>query len=182
MTLQDASNIAQVISAVAVVVSLIYVGLEIRYNSDEMRISTQQAQADAATGYLLPLGLDPMLGQIVERQMAGQVNPIDELRLTFIFNAVFAQFQAGWEAACTKGRSLRPWWTYQEKAMTAWLRSPPVQAWWSRDRDYFADGFRALVDGKLAAILANPPGPPPAAPAPKPETAAPPPTPPEPAA
>src|SRR5690606_27492832 len=119
MTLQDASNIAQVISAVAVVVSLIYVALEIRHNSYELRISTQQAQADAATGYLIPLGLDPMLEQIVGRFAGGRMGPVDELRLSLICNGVFAQFQAGWEAARTERRALRPWWTYQERALSS---------------------------------------------------------------
>lgn len=169
MTLQDASNIAQVISAVAVVVSLIYVALEIRHNSYELRISTQQAQADAATGYLIPLGLDPMLEQIVGRFAGGRMGPVDELRLSLICNGVFAQFQAGWEAARTERRALRPWWTYQERALSSWLGSPLVQLWWGRDRLLFADGFRDLVDGKLAAILAEAPPPAPAPPAAAPQ-------------
>ncbi|MCC7266321.1 MAG: hypothetical protein IT546_03160 [Caulobacteraceae bacterium] len=165
MTLQDASDIAQVISAVAVVVSLIYVALEIRHNSYELRISTQQAQADAATGYLIPLGLDPMLEQIVGRFAGGAMTPVDDLRMSLICNGVFAQFQAGWEAARMEQRVLRPWWTYQERALISWVRSPLVQLWWSRDRLLFADGFRDLVDGKLAAVLAETP-PPAAAPTP----------------
>jgi hypothetical protein len=153
MTLQDASNIAQVISAIAVVVTLVYVGLEIRHNSAELRISTQQAQADAATGYLMPLGLDPMLGEILGR--AGQpAAAIDDLRLTLILNGVFAQFQAGWEAARTSGRSLKPWRLYQERALASWLGSPLVQVWWARDRGLFADEFCRLVDDKLAQVRA----------------------------
>ena len=43
MTLQDWSNLAQVIGALAVVISLIYVGFQIKRNTSAVRSATAQA-------------------------------------------------------------------------------------------------------------------------------------------
>jgi hypothetical protein len=151
MTLQDASNIAQIVSAVAVVVSLIYVAYELRHNSRELRLSTLQAQADAASGYLMQIGTSERFEALVRRltPQLGQAEA-DQLAVTLIMNGVFVQFQAGWEAQLAVRRELGGWWTYQENALASWLTSPVVQAWWARDRNNFSPSFRALVDGKLA--------------------------------
>jgi len=155
MTLQDASDLAQVISAVAVVVSLVYVAHEVRHNSRQPRLSKQQAQADAASQYLTHLGTDPAFLEMVRRHTPPNVpTEMDRLQATLVLNGVFVQFQAGWEAAALDRRGLKGWWTYQERAMSTWLVSPIIQDWWARDRMNFSDDFRAAVDRKIAAFRA----------------------------
>lgn len=155
MTLQDASNIAQIVSALAVVVSLVYVAYELRHNSRELRLGTLQAQADASAGYLTTLGTSESFLALVGRLTpgAGQAES-DQLAVTLILNGIFSQFQAGWEAQRLVRRELGGWWVYQEQALASWLVSPLVQGWWARDRTNFSEGFRALVDAKLAALAA----------------------------
>jgi hypothetical protein len=43
MTLQDWSNLAQVVGAIAVVISLVYVGFQIKRNTSAVRSATAQA-------------------------------------------------------------------------------------------------------------------------------------------
>ncbi len=156
MTLQDASNIASVISAVAVVISLIYVGIEIRHNSRVVQLATQQTQADSTTNYLIPIALDPVFGDIAGRALAGEtLTPLDHLRLGLMMNGVFAQFQAGYEAVQSNPKALRSWWAYREESLASWLLNPIFQAWWRSDRHLFSDGFAALVDRKLDEIAAT---------------------------
>lgn len=58
MTLLDLANIGQVIGAVAVVASLIFVGLQIRQNTKANRASTLQMNADYWLTYLTTLADD----------------------------------------------------------------------------------------------------------------------------
>ena len=155
MTLQDAANLAQVISAIAVVISLVYVAYEVRHNSRELRLSTQQAQADAATQYLIHLGTDPAFVELTERHTPPNVpSAIDQARVNLILHGVFVQFQAGWEAAGVERGALRRWWKYQEQALAGWLASPIIQEWWPRERLTFSEGFRQLVDARIEALKA----------------------------
>ncbi len=160
MTLQDASNIAQIVSAFAVVLSLVYVAYELRHNSRELRLSTLQAQADAASAYMMQLATSQSFTDLVARLTPGTDQAeSDRLAVTLIMNGIFVQFQAGWEARQSARRELDGWWTYQERALANWLGSPIVRGWWVRDRMNFSDSFRAMVDGRLAAAAPTAPNP-----------------------
>jgi hypothetical protein len=56
-------GIAQVLSAGAVVISLLFVGLEIRQNTEAQRSQTQQALADSHQEFIMSLAGDPSLAQ-----------------------------------------------------------------------------------------------------------------------
>ena len=58
---KDRAALRQVLSAIAVVASLVFVGLEIRQNSAAQRIQTRQAIADATLEFSLRLAENPSL-------------------------------------------------------------------------------------------------------------------------
>jgi len=58
MTLSDWANIGQVIAAVAVVVSLIFVGLQVRQNTKSSQAATLQLNADYWLNYITAIA-DP---------------------------------------------------------------------------------------------------------------------------
>src|SRR5215470_13961203 len=64
MTLQDWSNFAQVIGAIAVVVSLFYVGFQIKRNTSAVRSATAQAVHDNYADWYMNMMGDAELSQI----------------------------------------------------------------------------------------------------------------------
>jgi hypothetical protein len=64
MTLQDWSNLAQVIGALAVVISLFYVGFQIKRNTSAVRSATAQAVHDNYADWYMNLMGDAELNRI----------------------------------------------------------------------------------------------------------------------
>ena len=94
-----------------------------------------------------------MFGDIVSRLLAGeQPTKLDRLRISLMMNGVFAQFQVGYEAVRANPKALKSWWTNREDALGGWLQAPVFRLWWKEDRYLFSEGFRAIVDGKVAEL------------------------------
>lgn len=89
--MKDTGRLASVLSAVAVVLSLVFVGYEIRQNTAMMRGATMQSISDAYMGYVTSIGLDAELAELFRRFHRGEVSadftPTENTRLILFFNA-----------------------------------------------------------------------------------------------
>jgi hypothetical protein len=71
MTLSDWANIGQVIAAVAVVVSLIFVGLQVRQNTKSSQAATLQLNADYWLNYITAIA-DPKFSSVYAMGATGR--------------------------------------------------------------------------------------------------------------
>ena len=107
---RDSGGLRQLLSAAAVVLSLIFVGLEIRQNTAAQRAQTRQALAEASREFTLTLGSTPNLALVYSTVFpstdsargATNLTPADStaarlLMFTQVRNAenVFLQFREG---------------------------------------------------------------------------------------
>jgi hypothetical protein len=160
VSLQDAANLAQVISAVAVVVSLLFLAMQVRRAGRDVLVSAQQAQATAHAQYMMALATDPVLTQLLAKSLTqAPLTPLEQAQASFYFNAVFVQFQATWHSACQLGARDRENWRHMERALARWARDPYARAWWAADRELFAEDFRGLFDKMMAEAGPPPPQP-----------------------
>ena len=82
--------IAQVLSTSAVVLSLVFVGYELRQNTAMMRGSTMQAISDKYVDYVTAL-VDPIPADLMRRLHSGETSedftPVENTQITIMFNA-----------------------------------------------------------------------------------------------
>jgi hypothetical protein len=82
--------IAQVLSSLAVVLGLVFVGYELRQNTAMMRGSTMQAISDKYVDYVTTL-LDPIPADLMRRVHSGDMTedftPLENTQITIMFNA-----------------------------------------------------------------------------------------------
>jgi len=83
MTLQDWGALGELIGGVAIIVSLIYVGLQIRQSAHATRAATSQAFTDQYVNVVLPL-FDPGLSGIYYRGLRGLHNLQEGEKITYI--------------------------------------------------------------------------------------------------
>ena len=74
VTLEQASFIAEVISGIAVIASLIYVGLQIRQNTTATQAAGRQAYVDSMNDYVGLINSSPNLADILHRGANGLSN------------------------------------------------------------------------------------------------------------
>ena len=81
--------VAQVISASAVVLGLVFVGFELRQNTAMMRGSTMQAISDKYVDYVTAL-VDPVPADLMRRVHSGETTadftPIENTQISILFN------------------------------------------------------------------------------------------------
>lgn len=130
-------------AAVAGVLSLIFVGWEIRQNTTAIRGSTYQAVADANVDWLMFLAENPEQGRLLQRWASGdttlsvqEVSQARGLQLMFFRTVENAHYQY------LQGN-------LPEEAVRRWIppfANPVLREWWEDRRNRFTPAFTAYVD------------------------------------
>ncbi|HEU0207687.1 MAG TPA: hypothetical protein VFQ78_01780, partial [Candidatus Udaeobacter sp.] len=95
MSLNDLANIGQVIGAIAVVISLIYVALQIRQNTNAVRAATAQSVHEHFASWYHLLASDESLSQVVIDGLKdyGALSEKDKARFVATFMAFLSYSQ-----------------------------------------------------------------------------------------
>ena len=151
--------IVELLSAVAVVVSLIFVGLEVRQtarqtelNTEALRLAAYQDLISQISQFNLAM-LEPESASIYMRMTAGEgeweeLSPLEQSqarRILYLLarhaDMAFYQFQQGLLSEERMESAMRPF--------TADLNRPAYRAFWERSRGNFVPGFRAYIDAQI---------------------------------
>ncbi|PHS28261.1 MAG: hypothetical protein COA84_01800 [Robiginitomaculum sp.] len=150
MTLEQAYLIAQILASVAVVVSLIFVGLQLRHNSEQMRIS-------ASTGYY-EIYRDHMAFSNTEEGTKLFLKGFEDYKLltlnerTRLF-AFYAVMTRGYQVLHYQARKRifdAELWENTQNHLADLLLSQAYMAFWQTRRHHFNTRFQAFVDDLIA--------------------------------
>ena len=147
MTLQDWSNFAQVIGAVAVVISLFYVGFQIKRNTSAVRSATAQAVHDNYADWYMNLMGDAALNRIAIKGLK-DYSSLDETEkaqfietfMAFISFSQNAFYQ--WRAKALSPPLLVGW----ESLTMNLLCSPGGKEFWKERGYVFGNEYRDYVE------------------------------------
>jgi len=134
MTLEQVHLIAEIVAAIAVVASLLYLGLQIR-NS---RIQVQNDSMDLITkerGEITRiLAEDSEMSRIIPKALAGKrkLHPNEHFRFSGYMYYAFINFELGFRKWKKKELDDVLWRAYEE-AIRWWLTSPGTQKWWKNN-------------------------------------------------
>ena len=158
MTLEQVFYVSQSIASVAVVGTLVYLGLQVRGADRSQRAIMQQGRADRVSKAALTIA-SPDLARIWDRGMAADPTLTrDEVtqwllicRAAFLSGEdSFLQHRAGTldQAAFDSYRA----------GVRAYMGHPGFRAAWSVSRSQFGNEFRRFVDAQVTAAQAAPGG------------------------
>ena len=147
MSLSDLANIGQVIGAIAVVISLIYVALQIRQNTNAVRSATAQTVHEHFAKWYHLVAADDELAQIVANGLRDYGSLSEQQRVRFI--AAFMAFLSYSQNAFLKWREgllESPLWLGWELVFMNLVCAPGGKAFW-KDRAYmFGEEFRRYIE------------------------------------
>ena len=146
MNWEVASTIAEIIGAFAVVISLIYLAMQIRAQNREVRIA---AMHDISVGYR------DSLANMAEEQIAfiynkalhdyDSITDVESIRLIAVLGRVFRV----WEEAFIQhqaGRLDERAWQSMHRQFKGYMSSLPFEKVWELRRSYFDPEFTEFVD------------------------------------
>jgi hypothetical protein len=146
VTLQDLGNLGEILGALAVVVSLFYVGSQIRQNTAAVRSSTAQAVHDNYAAWYSHLAADGELVRISIQGLKDYASLPDVEKARFVSN--FMAFLSYSQNAFYQWRegSLTPQlWVGWEALMINLVSSPGGKQFWAERAYAFGEEFRSHV-------------------------------------
>ena len=150
MSFEQLGGIGEFIGGIGVIVSLIFLAVQIRQSSRIERLNARYTISQAMSNALYRLDEDPELQRIWMAAMETGEQPADEDREhlgRFLFR-YFGQLSLAYTFAEIEP-DIR---SRYEPLLMRFLRVPAVQSWWSRQRLFVAEPLRSEVDSHLRSI------------------------------
>jgi hypothetical protein len=147
--------IGEIVGAVAVVVTLGYLAVQIRQNTRVVTSATHHSTAS------MGIELDTMLVQspdvakvmLTGLRQFGELKGEERFRFDSMMRASFSYYEDMFfqhqQATITP-----EFWSSREAGFLVLLRWPGVVSWWSQNRQLWSNSFAAKVDDLLAALQA----------------------------
>lgn len=138
----------EILGAVGVIITLIYLARQISQNTTAMRLSTSHSIATAARDWNLPLLRDPELAWTFQ---VGTEDPakLDEREQARFIELCFSLLRMFEDAHYQYHHgALDPVvWKGYEKLYAAYAKAPGFQAYWKERRETFRPEFQEFIDG-----------------------------------
>ena len=157
MNLNDLANLGQIIGAVAVVVSLIYVALQIRQNTNAVRSATAQVVHEHFAKWYQLVAADAELSKIVATGLRDYGSLSEQEKARFI--ATFMAFLSYSQNAFLKWREKMlepPLWMGWELLIMNLVSSPGGKEFWKERGYLFGEEFRRHVESDLMKRAPHP--------------------------
>lgn len=152
---QILGNVGDFVGAIAVVVSLIYLALQVRDNSRLIRENTkaQQMAAEISSNdgnrdlYLAMIKDPELLGLLVKGMRGDRLTEVDGQRFAVWVRMIFESHMT-YFAQTERGLSGRLVWEYWSRYFDRFCSLPGVVPIWQHIRGDFDEPFRGYIDAK----------------------------------
>jgi hypothetical protein len=148
--LQEWASVAEIVSGIAVIVSLIYVGLQVNHSTSAIRSAAASDATTAMQSWYLEMGRNRQASDIWFNAMRS-VEPLpahDEFQFLMSMHTAILGMQNSYLLA--KEGTLDD--EFREAVTTAIVAVkdlPGMQRYWRQRRGFFHSGFATYVDGLL---------------------------------
>ncbi len=147
MTLEDLGNLGELIAAIATLGTLIYLAMQIRQNSESVRVNAGQTILTSLNTALQSASSSPQQARVL---ILGQTDfyslPEDEQAQFIVW--IFAWFRVLEQAYHyhKKGILDDEVWDGHISHLTQILKSPAIKGWWEIRHNFFSDAFQEFVN------------------------------------
>lgn len=133
MTLEQAYFFAEILAAVAVVVSLLYLGMQIRYSRIQAKIDAIDHITKERGDFIRLLAENSEISRIVPKGFAGiKMHPNERFRFNSYMYHVFVNLELAFRKMGKNEIDNTLWRAYDEGTRW-WFTGPGVRKWWKTD-------------------------------------------------
>jgi len=145
--------IGELIGGLAVLLTLFYLAVQIRQNTEATRVQIRQAISDAQSSNINLRATDPHIAKlIIKSRKNEQLDEEELLRLQFHLDATLRQFENIHAQYCA-GFFPEPEWNSIEAGLENTMTvEPSATVWEQQMRLTYNESFRKVVDGVVAKI------------------------------
>ena len=150
MSLEQLANIAEVIGVVVVVLTMIFLTLQMRQNTKTLRSAAAQNAHEMAEAMYSPVIADADLADLILRGMRdpATLSEVETARFTAFWQNAFFTTQ-NWFYHQKAGVLDEGIWRGWSNIVTDVYQTPGVRRFWKLRRRYYSDDFRAYLETDL---------------------------------
>jgi hypothetical protein len=149
VTLQDLGSIGEFLGALGVIISLIYLAVQIRQNTRSLRASTQQAVLDTQSNFSMLLLHNDNVARVfrVGIEDLGELSDDERIQLDTLLITAFRIFQNLYLQHESSMIEEELWDGYRRN-MLWYMRRPGVLDWWKSRKGLYSPAFVAFLQGE----------------------------------
>jgi hypothetical protein len=148
--LQSFADFAEIIGGLAVVISLVYLALQVRQNTYSLRTENYARALDRVAAIQAQLGQNSDLSRMLTKGTISSANltSAERIQFSWCLYEIFGSFEFMFHAAETRALPDEVWerWSL---AVAWWLVYPGVQEWWHARPIPFSSSFVSYVEKTL---------------------------------
>ncbi len=153
MSLEALANFGEFVSGIAVVISLIYLAMQVRANSEHLKENTasiQGASEIASNDFAKDIYLSRIQNpQAIEVQLKGDkgdtLSSVEAIQYHMIQATAFDGHQTFF-VQHQRGLTGDEIWNYWVRYFEQYVQVPGVRAWWEDSKGIYDPGFRRYID------------------------------------
>ena len=147
MTLDQFGSIGEIIGALGVMISLVYLAIQIRKNTEAERTSTYQAVVSDFGALNNTMASSPELSHLFVQAMENyhQLSSNEKARISQLFFQCFRYFENMFYQH-RKGYLDEEVWTGWKRLMLTYYSRPGFQTWWGHRRDVYSESFAIFLE------------------------------------
>jgi hypothetical protein len=146
MTLDQLGSISEIIGGLGVIISLVYLALQIRKNTEAERTATYQAIVSDFGALNNTMASSPELSHLFVQAMEDyhQLSSNEKARISQLFFQCFRYFENMFYQH-RKGYLDEEVWAGWKRLMLTYYSRPGFQAWWGHRRDVYSESFAIFL-------------------------------------
>lgn len=144
------SDVIEIVSALSVVIGLVFVGVQLRQNTIVQRVTATQTLSAAYSDALEVLGYEQDAACVYVLGINGLANLDDAQRLRF-FSMWLRLFRAAEQLQYYSTQDMvdSSIWAGFERQLRELVVLPGVQEWWQLRKTWFSDPFQEYIGGLI---------------------------------
>lgn len=153
MNLEQWSLIAEIVAAIAVLVTLWFLILEMRRNRQQAKRESQEGITQLRVDMLKPLYDDAEVSSLIWKGLFinERIDTVEWGRFALYLYSLFVMIEIMWQHT-TYGEFDTERYNQSNIPLRWWLEKPGVQRWWATRPDGFSPAFCQHVEDELAAL------------------------------
>ncbi|MFT4562961.1 MAG: hypothetical protein ACI9BW_002712 [Gammaproteobacteria bacterium] len=167
MNWEAIGTVGETLGAAAVVISLVYVAVQIRQNTNETRMQRTQSLIAANADVNFQMANNESLAELFQAGVRDyqQLSGSDQMRFGALTFSAFNRYSFAYHQFLNDQLE-EIFWDVIERELLVFLNLPGAHAWWEKDKSRFLPVFVAHMDGLLQGAdvagvelsFATPPG------------------------
>jgi hypothetical protein len=155
MNWEAISAVGQIVGAIGVIISVIYLAQQIRSNARQTRLASMRSMSDAFNQWLQSLAENSEFGDLYYRGMQdfASIQGADLPRFSALMDHLFRIYEDMYYQKLEGHLDPRVWRGF-EAPMRDIIAYPGAQAWWRSRSHWFSREFAEFIDGLARAAPA----------------------------